>query len=672
MDKTHKKKRRQYITWICLVLLVLLLAAMPLLAGSGVENEGPVATLRSGTVEKGTIVTTLGGGGILSEENSETVTLPETIRLKSYLVENGTWVAEGTPLAEVDRVSLMQTISRIQETMDYLADQIASAEDTSGAEQIRARTDGRVKQVFAEEGDDVQDVMLEHGALAVLSLDGRMAVAIRRETDYAAGDSVTVVLPGNREVAGRVESALGDDLIVTLPDEGYAIGEQVLVRTLDGEDLGTGALYVHNAWKVTAYFGRVKQVNVAENDKVAMGKVLFRLENTGHSTDAQLLNAERQKYEELLEKLFHIYDSGCILAPCDGYVYGVEQDSTWLLSAEPEQTWQVDLLTAVTPAPRSSGFRLQLLSEVTPPVEEPPGGTPPEGETPVPGETEPTRTWHVHSAIQVDTQISETVWSVRRKALEATVTDLSVLNVAVPLLTLPEELALTDVRTIAGEPHTVRAGDILLWVEEGGSAYWLYHSSATGTGMGGITFPGGFSFGGNAQQETFEKFSLTEETVLTVTPDRTMTLDITIDELDIGKLQPGQEAVITIPALGGEQVTGSITEIGAAVNSGGNSKFTVTVTMDRTGAMLAGMSASAEMELRRTEDVLCIPVAALQGNGSETFVCTGWSEKENAPTDPVPVVTGVSDGERVQILSGLSEGDTFFYLYYEAREGSTL
>ena len=665
MDKTQKKKRRQVITWISLVALVALLAAMPLIAGSGVEPDGPVATIKTGTVDTGTIVMGLGGGGTLSGETAEKLTLPAGIKLKEYLVPEGSRVAEGDPLAVVDRISVMLAISEIQETMDYLADQIEDAEVSGGAERILSQTAARVKQVFAQPGDDVQDVMLAHGALAVLSLDGRMAVAIERETDYSAGDSVTVVFADETEITGRVESALGSDLVVTIADNGYAVGEKVALRSLEGEALGTGELSVHNAWKATAYFGTVDQVNIKENDKVSAGKVLFRLENTGHSTQIQLLNAERQEYEELLEKLFGIYESGYLTAPCDGYVYGVDEDSTWLLAAG-EQGWKVDLLTHVTPVEQTD-WTIVRLSETDAPEDTPPE----EGEEPAPA-----KTWHVLSAVQVVSQTSDTEWSVRQKSIDAVVTDLSVLNVSIPQTAPVSTMTFGAVFGLDGQPHTIQAGDILLKVEEGGSTYWLYLSNAGGfggfEGFGGFGSFGGFNFGGTGQQETFEKFDLTEETVLTVTPDKTMTLDITIDELDISRISIGQEATITIPAVGGEPVSGIVTEIGDAVNSGGNSKFTVTITMDRTGKMLAGMSVSAEMELTRTENVLRIPVAALNDSGSGCFVYTGWSEKDGTLTNPVSVVTGISDGEYVQILSGLEQGDTFFYSWYDAQESSEL
>ena len=58
---------------------------------------------------------------------------------------------------------------------------------------ITAGVNGRVKIVYAQKDDDVAACMMEHGALAVLSLDGYMAVDIDAGS-LAAGDKVSVTV----------------------------------------------------------------------------------------------------------------------------------------------------------------------------------------------------------------------------------------------------------------------------------------------------------------------------------------------------------------------------------------------------------------------------------------------------------------------------------------------
>lgn len=91
--------------------------------------------------------------------------------------------------------------------------------------------------------------------------------------------------------------------------------------------------------------------------------------------------------------------------------------------------------------------------------------------------------------------------------------------------------------------------------------------------------------------------------------------------------------------------------------------------MERAENMLAGQSATAIFAIETVENVLIVPVAALVADGSETVIYTGKSGE--TLTKPVTVTTGVSDGEFVELLSGLAEGKTYYYAYYDTLELST-
>ena len=128
-------------------------------------------------------------------------------------------------------------------------------------------------------------------------------------------------------------------------------------------------------------------------------------------------------------------------------------------------------------------------------------------------------------------------------------------------------------------------------------------------------------------------------------------------------------AQVKIDALGGEKYTATITEIGnTGANNGGNSKYTVELTMDRAGNMLSGMNATAAIVLSTSSDVLTIPAAALVENGNQTLVYTGYDEESDTLLNPVTVKVGCSDGETVEILEGLSNGQTYYYPYYDTLE----
>lgn len=360
MDKAKKKRLKKYISWICLAALVALLAVMPLLAQSEQEEDGPVASILDGTVQMGSIETGLQGGGTLSAGNAVNVELPKGVKITGFLVKNGDVVSEGDPVAAVDKVSVMTAIVQVRDTLEYIQDEMDDAKDETVASTVKATAGGRVKQVYAQAGDSVQDVMLRHGALAVLSLDGMMAVKLEQATALAAGDSVTVTFSDGTEVSGRVESNLDGQLVVTVNDKDYEAGAQVTVTGGDGAVLGTGALYVHNAWKATAFSGTVSTVYARENTDVYSGASLFSLKDTDFTGTLDSLASLHREYEELLQKLFTMYETGVITAPGGGLVSGVDTDSEFLLAdIQGEQGWFVDLLSASS---EEKGWTVMLLS----------------------------------------------------------------------------------------------------------------------------------------------------------------------------------------------------------------------------------------------------------------------------------------------------------------------
>ena len=150
----------------------------------------------------------------------------------------------------------------------------------------------------------------------------------------------------------------------------------------------------------------------------------------------------------------------------------------------------------------------------------------------------------------------------------------------------------------------------------------------------------------------------TDVALFTISPDDTMTLEVSVDELDINSVEIGQEAVVTFDAIEDEEFTGEVTEIGntASVN-GGVAKYTVSVSVPKDEEMKQGMNASATITIENRENVITIPVNALQEKGDKVFVYTEKDEDGNLSGE-TEVTTGLSDGTTVEITEGLSEGDT--------------
>lgn len=691
-----KKNTKRIIKLICMVIVVALLAAMPLLAKQDGKEDGPKASVLSNTVTTGSINTELIGGGTLAEEDAVTISVPSAVKLTEFLVFNGQLVTEGTPIASVDRVTVMTAISQVQETLEYLSEQIEEASGTANEESVTALAGGIVKILYAEEGDSAQSVMLEHGALAVLSLDGLMAVDMETESTLAVGTAVTVTLSDGTAVTGKITKNLAGEMTVTLEDDSYTVGDTVQVAAEDGTAVGSGELYIYSPWNATAYAGTVDSIKVSVGDKLSAGKTIMVLSDVGYSAAYRQLIGQRQKYEELMLDLFKMYQTETVTAPCDGVVSGIDKDSVQLLSAGgqgytisflanapngDDETLYSNYVGKIT-AVASNGWAMNVNPQPIPIADylELTGVNPDEAlmtqtvlhtQTDIPVFTLVEGAWTQVDCSTIgsgdillfaaDSQ-GNLVWSVLlQKAAQQPGNPSG--------STTPggsgESGTPTEPSTPT-DPGTTTAPD--------GSTTPTIPSGGTGSypsgGMSGIT--GGFPSGGMVEQEPeFELYGLDMAQIAAVTPQNTMTLDITIDELDIKTLQVGMTAQVRIDALGGEKYTATITEIGnTGTNNGGNSKYTVKLTMDRTENMLSGMNATATIVLSTVNDVLTIPADALVENGNQTIVYTGYDEENDILLNPVTVKVGSSAGETVEILEGLTNGQSYYYAYYDTLEVS--
>ena len=355
MDKTKKKNARRYVLWGCLAAVVLALALLPLMARQKAPNDGPTASILSAQAKTGSVRSAVHGGGTLEAGDDEKVELPKDVKITEFLVKNGDMVSEGDALAVVDKVSVMTAITDIRDSMSLLETQMESVRDEEGDTTVTAAAGGRVKAVYGKKGDRVESVLLEHGALAILSLDSKMSVTLTADTAFATGDTVKVTLADGKTVEGKVESNLAGTLVVTIEDKGYDVGQSVSV-----EGAGEGTLEIHSPWAATAFAGKISSVLVKEEQTVSSGATLFNLTDTDYTAQLELMAETHRDYEELLQKLFKMYDSGVIAAPCDGLISGIDEDSAHLLAAE-EGEYEVQLL-----ADQEENWQIVLLSNIIP------------------------------------------------------------------------------------------------------------------------------------------------------------------------------------------------------------------------------------------------------------------------------------------------------------------
>lgn len=163
------------------------------------------------------------------------------------------------------------------------------------------------------------------------------------------------------------------------------------------------------------------------------------------------------------------------------------------------------------------------------------------------------------------------------------------------------------------------------------------------------------------------EYAITDtQVIMTLDPNETVSITISVDESNIQSLDVGQEASITVESISEDAYTGVVSEIDkTATSSGGVTLYTATITMDKTEDMLSGMSADVAITIEGVENALLVPEDAVRKTSATSYVYTTYDEETGEMGGMVEVTTGLSNGSYIEITSGLSEGDTVYYTEQE-------
>lgn len=331
----NRKKIKRIVLLVLLGGLVVALAVMPMIAKQNAANNGPQQSILRAVVDAGEITTGIKGGGVLMEESAQEIIVPDCVKLTEFLVTNGDMVRAGDAIAQVDPVTVLSAIADTQQKLDLLARQIQAFPTEKSVTKLKAQAGGIVKTVYAKPGQSVQDVILEHGCLAVLSLGGRMAVKAETQTVLPVGTAVTVLFEDGNTADAVVDSCLDGELTVSFADKDYEPGTQVQLQAADGQILGSGTLEIRDPLHLLAADGIVDQVAVSAGQRVAANDVLLELTDSGVNSQYGSLLATRREQEERLQRLIALHYTGIVTAPCDGVITGLDEKCPALLNVEP-------------------------------------------------------------------------------------------------------------------------------------------------------------------------------------------------------------------------------------------------------------------------------------------------------------------------------------------------
>ncbi|MCJ7841636.1 HlyD family efflux transporter periplasmic adaptor subunit [Lederbergia sp. NSJ-179] len=147
-----------------------------------------------------------------------------------------------------------------------------------------------------------------------------------------------------------------------------------------------------------------------------------------------------------------------------------------------------------------------------------------------------------------------------------------------------------------------------------------------------------------------------------ITDYKTLQSVISVDELDITSIKEGQTAELAVDAFPDETFTGTVTKVAAeGTANNGVSSFDVTVQIKDPKELLIGMSSEVKITTESKKDVLYVPIEAVQIDRDQKYVNVQEATSSNntdAETTKQVVETGINDDQNIEIVSGLTEGQT--------------
>ena len=132
-------------------------------------------------------------------------------------------------------------------------------------------------------------------------------------------------------------------------------------------------------------------------------------------------------------------------------------------------------------------------------------------------------------------------------------------------------------------------------------------------------------------------------------------IETTVSEYIAGYIKIGDEVDVYVSTLGDTPYKGTVTAFSPAPALG-TLTYPITITLDNeSGDLMSGMFAEVKFTAEEADDTICIPSdAVIMKNGKSVAVIID--------EDLIPsfreVETGIDNGEFVEILSGIKEGET--------------
>ncbi len=140
--------------------------------------------------------------------------------------------------------------------------------------------------------------------------------------------------------------------------------------------------------------------------------------------------------------------------------------------------------------------------------------------------------------------------------------------------------------------------------------------------------------------------------------------NVNVDESDITTIHAGQKVTLTVDALPGVQLNGSVDRIYPIADSTASViTYPVHVVLDTTDAktaqtLRAGMTANATFSVKQIDNVTRVPNNYLKTNPVSGLTTVSLVAPDGINVTTVPVKLGVAGADYTEVIQGLNPGDT--------------
>jgi len=150
---------------------------------------------------------------------------------------------------------------------------------------------------------------------------------------------------------------------------------------------------------------------------------------------------------------------------------------------------------------------------------------------------------------------------------------------------------------------------------------------------------------------------LNAPTFVTIIDLNRLQVDAFVDEVDIGQVRVGQQAAFTVDTFPAREFRGRIVAIypNAVIQENVvNYDVVVEIASDYNDLLRPEMTASVTISLESRPNVLAVPTTAVKRERGKNIV---WIPTDGGP-EPREIKVGWKDGQWIEIVAGLDEGET--------------